>query len=50
VANVLPTDARQGYKYVCIANNPMLGVHVQGQDQRVDPVEKQGMVDTETFR
>jgi len=45
VANVVPSDDRHGYKYVCIVNNPDLGAHVQGQDQLVEPVEIQGTVD-----
>jgi len=47
IANVMPSDDRHGYKYVCIANNPVLGAHVQGQDQQVEPIEDAGMVDME---
>jgi len=50
VANVIPSDDLRGYKYVCIANNPVLGAHVQGQDQQVYPVQKPGMVEPETLR
>jgi len=50
VSNVLPSDDRHGHKYVCIANNWVLGAHVQGQDQRVEPVEKPGKVEPETLR
>jgi len=42
VTNVLASDDRLGFKYVCIANNPVLGAHVQGQDQRVEPRLVQG--------
>jgi len=49
IANVIPSDDRRGYKYVCIANNPILGAHVQGQDQKVEPVPVQGMVDKQTL-
>ena len=50
IANVVPSDDRHGYKYVCIANNPVLGAHVQGQDQRVETVEEQGTVEREALR
>jgi len=43
ILNVVSADDRHGHKYVCIANNPVLGAHVQGQDQRVEPVEVQGI-------
>ena len=38
-ANVLANDSLGDYKYVCIANNPVLGAHNQGYDQRVVAVD-----------
>jgi hypothetical protein len=41
-ANVLPSDAHDEHKYVCIAYNLILGAHVQGNDQKVEPSELGG--------
>ena len=41
-ANVLKADSLDDYKYVCIANNPFLGAHVQGHDQVVMPNDVPG--------
>jgi len=41
-ANVISEDSLNDNKYVCIANNPFLGAHVQGHDQKVVPSEVPG--------
>ena len=45
IANVISSDDREGHRYVCIANNPVLGAHHQGHDQQVVTIVKPGMVD-----
>lgn len=42
ISNVLANDSQNGHRYVCIVYNPILGAHVQGHDQRVDPLESPG--------
>jgi receptor-type tyrosine-protein phosphatase zeta len=41
-SNVEKQDYREGDRYVCYVYNNVLGIHVQGQDQRVNPVESPG--------
>lgn len=42
IANVVPADSLDGTTYVCIVNNALLGAYVQGNDQTVSPVVRQG--------
>lgn len=42
IANVVPADSLEGTTYVCIVNNALLGAYVQGNDQTVSPVVRQG--------